>query len=93
MGNSSLVAETGQVKQSTIGQELVTALSKLKSLPLDENFFQDPVFQSLNDFSVPIASQEVGRANPFSPIGVSSVAASVKSSKSSSDEIATDGSE
>ncbi len=96
LGNSSLVAETGQVKQSAIGQELLTALSKLKSLTLDENFFKDPVFQSLNDFSVPIASQDVGRANPFSPIGGSSVAVSSKSSKSSessSDDTATDGSE
>lgn len=68
LGNSSLVAETEQVKQSAIGQELLTALSKLRALTLDENFFKDPVFQSLNDFSVSIVSQAVGRNNPFSPI-------------------------
>ena len=45
LGNSSLVAETGQVKQSTIGQELLTALSKLKSLTLDENFSRTLFFK------------------------------------------------
>ena len=45
LGNSSLVAETGQVKQSAIGQELLTALSKLKSLTLDENFSRTLFFK------------------------------------------------
>lgn len=72
LGNSSLVAETGQATQSVIGQELLSALSKLRALTLDENFFKDPVFQSLKDFSVPIASQAVGRSNPFLPIDTKS---------------------
>lgn len=68
--NSDLVAESSEevTAQSAIGKDLVINLSKLKSLDLDEKFFQDPIFNSLNDFSVPIASQNVGRTNPFSPI-------------------------
>lgn len=69
--NSDLVAETGQGQngQSAVGKDLMITISKLKSLTLDETFFNDPIFKSLNDFSVPIIPQEVGRSNPFSPIG------------------------
>ena len=68
--NSDLVADSTEevAAQSSVGKDLIINLSKLKSLDLDENFFKDPIFNSLNDFSVPIASQNVGRTNPFSPI-------------------------
>ena len=70
-GNSALAVEskTADGGQSVIGKDLIVTLSKLKSLVLDETFFKDPVFNSLNDFSTSIAPQEVGRTNPFSPIG------------------------
>lgn len=69
--NSDLVADsaTDDSGQSAIGKDLLITLSKLRSLNLDDNFFKDPIFNSLNDFSVPIVPQEVGRNNPFSPIG------------------------
>lgn len=70
--NSDLAAETGQGQsgQSAIGKDLMVTVSKLKSLTLDETFFNDPIFKSLKDFNVPIIPQEVGRSNPFSPIGI-----------------------
>ncbi|MEK7066231.1 MAG: hypothetical protein AAB965_01495 [Patescibacteria group bacterium] len=67
-------AETSE--QAIIGKDLMVAISKLQSLTLDDTFFQDPTFVSLNDFSVPIADQDVGRVNPFSPITGSSGAGS-----------------
>ena len=74
-GNSALAVESKVADggQSVIGKDLIVTLSKLKSLVLDETFFKDPVFNSLNDFSTSIAPQEVGRTNPFSPIGGLSV--------------------
>lgn len=70
-GNSDLATDSGAetLGQSAIGKDLIVTISKLKSLTLDDSFFKDPIFNSLNDFSIPLASQEVGRANPFSPIG------------------------
>lgn len=50
-------------------EELLTELSKLKSLELDDSIFSDPVFRSLTDFSQPITPEPVGRENPFLPIG------------------------
>ncbi|MBM2817463.1 MAG: hypothetical protein HW401_53 [Parcubacteria group bacterium] len=76
-GNSDLAVDSneGASAQAVIGKDLMAAISKLKSLTLDDKFFQDPIFVSLNDFSVPIADQDVGRGNPFSPIGISGGAA------------------
>lgn len=50
---------------ATLGKELLAALSKLKSTKLDTSIFKDPIFQSLKDYGVDIASQPVGRRNPF----------------------------
>lgn len=61
-------APTGE--SQTIGRELLVTLRELRSLTLDGNFFTDPIFQSLRDFSVPLPVQTVGRRNPFAPLGV-----------------------
>ena len=50
---------------ATLGRDLLAALAKLKSTKLDTSIFDDPVFVSLKDFGVTIASQAVGRRNPF----------------------------
>ena len=51
------------------GREFVRQLRVLRGVELDTNFFQNPVFQRLIDYSNPLPSQEVGRGNPFAPIG------------------------
>ncbi len=48
-----------------LGRELLSALAELKSTKLDRTIFDDPVFDSLRDFGVEIASEPVGRRNPF----------------------------
>lgn len=69
--DSSLTVDssTSEDEQSIIGKDMMIALSKLRSLTLDDTFFRNPIFNSLNDFSVPISPQKVGRTNPFSPFG------------------------
>jgi len=39
----------------------------LSSLSLDTSLFSDPRFTALSDITVPIASESVGRPNPFAP--------------------------
>lgn len=47
-------------------------LNQLKALQIDTSFFKSPEYVSLVDYSVDIATQNVGRPNPFAPIpGVS----------------------
>ena len=82
-GSSDLAVDSsaGTSEQAIIGKDLMVAISKLKSLTLDDTFFQDPTFVSLNDFSVPIADQDVGRGNPFSPIGANGSSAAQSDKK------------
>jgi len=49
--------------------ELITSLTTLQTIDLDEKLFADPAFNSLTDFGVIIPPQEVGRRNPFAPVG------------------------
>lgn len=51
------------------GSDLLPFLFQLNSLKLDDSIFSDPVFLSLEDFTVEIAEQPQGRINPFAPLG------------------------
>lgn len=51
-----------------VGQELLTELERLRSLnQMDVKFFDDPVWASLEDTTVPVVPQPIGRQNPFAP--------------------------
>lgn len=51
-----------------VAGELLTLLSEVPALNIDENIFSQPVFQALKDFSVPVPDELVGRPNPFAPL-------------------------
>lgn len=53
---------------ATVERELLALLLELRSIELNENIFNDPVFKSLINFSRPIAPEPVGRENPFAPV-------------------------
>lgn len=53
---------------STVSRDLLTTLTSLNSIRLDESLFVDPVFVSLSDFGVVIPEQPFGRRNPFAPL-------------------------
>ena len=50
-------------------REFLVLLQQLEAINLDGSLFNDPVFDSLQDFRIEPAPQPVGRANPFSPSG------------------------
>ena len=54
---------------SSVSRDLIVTLSNLHTLRLDETLFDDPVFLSLSDFGVTIPPENVGRLNPFAPLG------------------------
>ncbi|MCI0542755.1 hypothetical protein L0Y69_03340 [bacterium] len=51
------------------GKAILALLNDLRSLQLDETFFSDPIFVSLEDWSVVLTPEPIGRPNPFAPIG------------------------
>ena len=56
--------------ESASDSDLIELLAQLRSLTLDETFFNNTTFRELSDFSVEILPQSVGRQNPFAPFGV-----------------------
>jgi len=61
---------------SPASTELLTTLSSLRSIKLDDAVFKDSTFTSLSDFGVTIPPQPTGRGNPFAPAGGFSTASS-----------------
>jgi hypothetical protein len=54
------------VEEEFVGQEILEELERLKSLnKINADFFDDPIWQSLQDTSVPVIPQPIGRSNPF----------------------------
>lgn len=72
--NSTIESDLQVVPPDTGGtqvlsRELLSALSSVKDLKLDPGFFKDTAFDSLIDYSEDIRDEQVGRDNPFLPVG------------------------
>ncbi|MFA6404840.1 MAG: hypothetical protein WCW03_02465 [Candidatus Paceibacterota bacterium] len=50
------------------GMDVLSLLNQIQSLRIDSEFFDSTVYKSLQDYSVAIPTQDVGRDNPFAPI-------------------------
>jgi hypothetical protein len=51
------------------GQEFLARVQELDQMQLDGMILRDARFESLTDFTLEPESEEVGRDNPFAPIG------------------------
>lgn len=51
------------------GQEFLRQVQELDQMRLDAAILRDARFESLTDFTLEPESEEVGRDNPFAPIG------------------------
>lgn len=60
----SLVAPT---QKPEFGVKARTALETLKSISMDVSFFEDPVYQSLQEFSTDVPPAILGRTYPLTP--------------------------
>src|SRR6185436_12968398 len=58
---------------SPLSTDILVTLQSVHSIKLDNSIFSDPVFLSLSDFGVTIPAQNVGRRNPFAPIGADGI--------------------
>jgi len=64
ISNSSLTVElTAPTKEAAI------TLIKLKSIKIDRGLFSSSIFNSLKDFRVIVLPEDIGRNNPFAPVG------------------------
>jgi hypothetical protein len=63
-----LVADQSSEGTSADGAQVIALLNRLKAISLSGKIFSNPNFLSLQDWSVDIAPQIVGRQNPFLPV-------------------------
>ena len=66
-GGGSILTSTDAA--SPVSKDILAALADLNSIKLDSTVFTDPTFVSLTDLGVVIPPQNVGRRNPFAPVG------------------------
>ena len=77
-GQTGLVAMQN-TDVSAVGGQVTGLLAKLKAISLNGKVFSNPNFTSLQDWSIDIAPQTVGRANPYLPTyGAPAVASTSK---------------
>lgn len=69
-----LTGETAGVALSVDG-DLISALSSLRRLKMDDSIFANPVWLSLTDFGQTLSPQPSGRPNPFAPFEGAATAA------------------
>lgn len=48
-----------------VGGEILAFLTELKKITLNQEIFDDPLFQQLTNFSTELGTEEAGRENPF----------------------------
>ena len=65
----TLSSETPSGLPAEQGNDLLSLLLQLKSITLSSEVFSDAAFQSLQDFTVKLTPEPIGRRNPFAPIG------------------------
>ncbi len=65
----ALSSETPSGLPPEQGGDLLALLLQLKSITLADDVFSDAAFQSLQDFTVKLTPEPIGRRNPFAPIG------------------------
>jgi hypothetical protein len=67
-GQSSLLTTSqSSAGENADGTQVLALLNRLQAIKLDGKIFTDPNFLSLQDWSVSITAQEVGRVNPYLP--------------------------
>lgn len=60
----NLAAKPGE-EAKELGAKVTVALATLNAIKLDNSIFNDPVYNSLRDFPVTIATTTIGRDYPF----------------------------
>lgn len=78
-GQSSLLVAQSSSNVSADGAQVLALLNRLQGIKLDGSIFSNPNFTALQDWSVDIAPQTVGRSNPYlQAYGSAAVASTTK---------------
>lgn len=65
----SLLQSSTPKEVDKLGTEIISQLRQIQGLNLESDIFNDPVFNYLKDHGREIKKENVGRSNPFAPLG------------------------
>jgi len=70
--NAPLSTDAGTLQAQSggnvVGAQVLTLLNQIQSLRINTTLFKSAAFQSLQDYSVQVPPQNIGRPNPFAPL-------------------------
>jgi len=66
--DSPLVVSPSSDPNNPLSPQDLSLLAKIESINLDSSLFKNPVFMSLQDWTVKLGQEPVGRPNPFAPV-------------------------
>ncbi len=78
--SQSEVSVVSDSKSSPDAQYVLTILSKMKEVKLEDPIFNTDAFKNLVDNTVTFSPEDVGRSNPFAPLGTGNAPAQSTSS-------------
>ncbi len=56
-------------EEGVVGEDVLILVNKLRQVSIDTTIFDDTLFTSLQDLSIPVNPENQARFNPFAPIG------------------------
>lgn len=62
-------SEYSDASGNLVGQDVLDLLQSLQNVSIDPALFSGYAFQNLEDFSITVQAEPLGRTNPFAPIG------------------------
>jgi TolA-binding protein len=77
-------AERSGPSAQLLGTQISQALLRIEQIKLDKTIFNNELYRSLQDRSIPIEQEPKGRQNPFAPIGAISPVSAVRSTSTQS---------
>ncbi len=73
--------------ESGVGMKIISLLSEMKKIVIDQKIFSGASFLSLRDFGVEIRPELVGRTDPFAPLGFDTRQTSVSTTTATTTKI------
>lgn len=70
LGSSVAGVSTTTANGSAVPNDFSLLLSTVKSISIDTSIFTNPIYQSLRDHPINLGTEDVGRPNPFAPVGI-----------------------
>jgi len=67
-GSSSNSSTDSDPQASAEASRVLALLNQIQGLRIDSSLFSSAAFKSLQDFTVAIPTDDVGRVNPFAPL-------------------------